>query len=121
MPRAGPGSPPTIGDRGRAALSGGDLLAAAIARPVRRRHPTWWQRREKPARSPLVGACCFAGVLTGLILPAPLAREVNLIGLTKIELNPQQLTERAHTVVRNWATWARQPMKRLDTRDLDCT
>ena len=35
------------------------------------------------------------------MLFAPLAREVSLIGLTKIELNPQQLTERAHIVSRN--------------------
>ncbi len=51
--------------------------------------------------SPAIGALCFAGVLIGLILLAPLMRDVSLIGLTNIELGPQALTERAHTVLRN--------------------
>ena len=52
---------------------------------------------EPGTLSPAVGALCFAGVLLGLIVLAPLMRDVNLIGLTKIELGPQALTERAHT------------------------
>jgi hypothetical protein len=36
-----------------------------------------------------------------LFLLAPLVRDVNLIRLTKIELGPQALTERAHTALRN--------------------
>ena len=84
-----------------AALSGGDLLAAAIAAGETPSPDMVAAAGEAGTLSPVVGACCFAGVLIGLMLLAPLAREVSLIGLTKIELNPQQLTERAHTVVRN--------------------
>ena len=40
-------------------------------------------------------------MLVGLIVLAPLTRDVNLIGMTKIELGPQALTERAHTALRN--------------------
>ena len=40
-------------------------------------------------------------MLVGLVVLAPLTRDVSLIGLTKIELSPQALTERAHTVLRN--------------------
>ena len=55
---------------------------------------------EAGTLSPAIGALCFAGVLLGLILLAPLTRDISLIGMTKIELSSQALTERAHTVLR---------------------
>ena len=84
-----------------AALPGGNPLAAAIAAGETPSPDMVAAAGEAGTLSPAVGALCFAGVLIGLMLLAPLAREVSLIGLTKIELNPQQLTERAHTVLRN--------------------
>jgi len=84
-----------------AALPGGDPLAAAMAAGETPSPDMVAAAGEPGTLSPAIGALCFAGVLLGLILLAPLMRDVNLIGLTKIELGPQVLTERAHTVLRN--------------------
>jgi hypothetical protein len=84
-----------------AALPGGNPLAAAIAAGKTPSPDMVAAAGEPGTLSPAIGALCFAGVLIGLILLAPLGRDVNLIGLTKIELNPQALTERAHAVLRN--------------------
>ena len=84
-----------------AALPGGNPLAAAIAAGETPSPDLVAAAGEAGTLSPAIGALCFAGVLIGLILLAPLMRDVSLIGLTKIELGPQALTERAHTVLRN--------------------
>jgi eukaryotic-like serine/threonine-protein kinase len=84
-----------------AALPGGDPLAAAIAAGETPSPDMVAAAGEPGTLSPAIGALCFAGVLAGLIVLAPLARDVSLIGLTKIELSPQALTERSHTVLRN--------------------
>ena len=84
-----------------AALPGGDPLAAAIAAGETPSPDMVAAAGEPGTLSPAIGALCLAGVLIGLIVLAPLTRDVNLIGLTKIELSPQALTERAHTVLRN--------------------
>jgi predicted Ser/Thr protein kinase len=84
-----------------AALPGGDPLAAAIAAGQTPSPDMVAAAGESGTLSPAIGALCFAGVLIGLILLARLMRDVSLIGLTKIELSPQTLTERAHTVLRN--------------------
>ena len=84
-----------------AALPGGNPLAAAIAAGETPSPDMVAAAGEPGTLSPAIGALCFAGVLIGLILLAPLMRDVSLIGLTKIELGPQALTERAHTVLRN--------------------
>ena len=84
-----------------AALPGGNPLAAAIAAGETPSPDMVAAAGEPGTLSPAVGALCFAGVLIGLIVLAPLTRDVNLIGLTKIELGPRALTERAHTVLRN--------------------
>jgi serine/threonine-protein kinase len=84
-----------------AALPGGDPLAAAIAAGETPSPDMVAAAGEPGTLSTAIGALCFAGVLIGLIVLAPLTRDVNLIGLTKIELSPQALTERAHTVLRN--------------------
>ena len=84
-----------------AALPGGNPLAAMLAAGDTPSPDLVAAAGEAGTLSPAVGALCFAGVLCGLILLAPLTREINLIGLTKIELNPQALTERAHTALRN--------------------
>ena len=84
-----------------AALPGGNPLAAAIAAGETPSPDLVAAAGEAGTLSPAIGALCFAGVLIGLILLAPLMRDVSLIGLTKIELGPQALIERAHTVLRN--------------------
>ncbi len=84
-----------------AGLPGGNLLAAAIAAGETPSPDMVAAAGEPGTLSPSVGALCLAGVMIGLFLLAPLMREVNLIGLTKIELGPQALTERAHTALRN--------------------
>ena len=84
-----------------AGLPGGNPLAAAIAAGETPSPDMVAAAGEPGTLSPAVGALCFAGVLIGLIVLAPLMRDVNLIGLTKIELGPQALTERAHTALRN--------------------
>src|SRR6185436_12708680 len=84
-----------------AALPGGNPLAAAIAAGQTPSPDMVAAAGEPGTLSPAIGALCFAGVLIGLLILAPLSRGVNLIGLTRIELGPQALTERAHTVLRN--------------------
>jgi serine/threonine-protein kinase len=84
-----------------AALPGGSPLAAALAAGETPSPDMVAAAGEPGTLSPAIAALCFAGVVIGLIALAPLTREVNLIGLTKIEHGPQVLTERAHTVVRN--------------------
>lgn len=84
-----------------AALPGGNPLAAAMAAGETPSPDMVAAAGEPGTLSPAIGALCFASVLVGLIALAPLMRDVNLIGLTKIELGPQALTERAHTVLRN--------------------
>jgi eukaryotic-like serine/threonine-protein kinase len=84
-----------------AGLPGGNPLAAALAAGETPSPDMVAAAGEAGTLSPAIGAVCFAGVLIGLAVLAPLGREVSLIGLTNIELTPQQLTERAHTVLRN--------------------
>ena len=84
-----------------AALPGGNLLAAAIAAGETPSPDLVAAAGEAGTLSPAVGALCFAGVLLGLIVLAPLTRDINLIGMSRIELSSQALTERAHTVLRN--------------------
>jgi len=84
-----------------AALPGGNLLAAALAAGETPSPATVAAAGEAGMLSPAIGALCFGGVLGGLILLAPIARDVNLIGLSRIDQSPQLLTERAHTVLRN--------------------
>jgi len=84
-----------------AGLPGGSPLAAAMAAGETPSPDMVAAAGEPGTLSPAIGALCFAGVLIGLVVLAPLMRDVNLIGLTKIELGPRGLTERAHTVLRN--------------------
>ena len=84
-----------------AALPGGNPLAAALAAGQTPTPDMVAAAGEPGTLSPLVGAVCFAAVLIGLAGLMPLMRDVNLIGLTRIEHGPQILTERAHTVLRN--------------------
>ena len=84
-----------------AALPGGNPLAAALAAGETPSPDMVAAAGEPGTLSPAVGAACFAGALIGLIALAPLTRDVNLIGLTKIDRSPQALTERAHTVLRD--------------------
>ena len=84
-----------------AALPGGNLLAAALAAGETPSPAVVAAAGEAGTFSPAIGALCFSGVLAGLILLAPIARDVNLIGLSRIDQSPQRLTERAHTVLRN--------------------
>jgi hypothetical protein len=84
-----------------AALPGGSPLAAAIAAGETPSPDMVAAAGEAGTLTPATGALCFAGVLLGLIVLAPLSRDVSLIGLTRIERSPQILTERAHTVLRN--------------------
>ena len=83
-----------------AALPGGNLLAAAMAAGETPSPDLVAAAGETGTLSPPIGALCFAGVIVGLVLLAPLTRHVNLIGLTKIELNSQMLTERTHSILR---------------------
>ena len=84
-----------------AALPGGNLLAAAIAAGHTPSPDMVAAAGEPGTLSPAMGALCFGGVLIGLLLLAPLARDVSLIGLTKPERAPQALVERAHAVLHN--------------------
>src|SRR6185503_11804981 len=84
-----------------AALPGGNPLAAAMAAGKTPSPDMVAAAGEPGTLSTAIGALCFAATLIGLILLSPLMRDVSLIGLTKIELGPQTLTERAHTVLRN--------------------
>jgi hypothetical protein len=84
-----------------AALPGGSPLAAALAAGETPSPDMVAAAGEPGVLSPALGALCFAGVVIGLIALAPLTRNVSLIGLTKIALSPQMLTERAHAVLRN--------------------
>jgi eukaryotic-like serine/threonine-protein kinase len=84
-----------------AALPGGNRLAAALAAGETPSPDLVAAAGEAGMLSPAIGALCFASVLIGLALVASLAHEVSLIGMTKIALGPQALTERAHTVLRN--------------------
>jgi len=84
-----------------AALPGGNPLAAMLAAGETPSPDLVAAAGEAGTLSPTVGALCFAGVLVGLILLAPITRDVSLIGMTRIELSSQALTERAHTVLRN--------------------
>ena len=84
-----------------AALPGGNRLAAALAAGETPSPDLVAAAGEAGTLSPAIGALCFAAVLIGLGVLASLTREVNLIGMTKITLGPQALTERAHTVLRN--------------------
>jgi serine/threonine-protein kinase len=84
-----------------AALPGGNLLAAAIAAGETPSPDMVAAAGEAGVLTPAFGVLGFAGVLAGLILLVPLTRDVNLIGLTKIEHSTPFFTERAHTVLRN--------------------
>ncbi len=84
-----------------AALPGGNPLAAAIAAGETPSPDMVAAAGEAGTLSPAIGLLCFAGALVGLAVLALIAREVSLVGLAKIELTTQQLTERAHTVRRN--------------------
>jgi tRNA A-37 threonylcarbamoyl transferase component Bud32 len=84
-----------------AALPGGNPLAAALAAGDTPSPDMVAAAGEPGTLSPALGAICFAGVVIGLLVLAPLMRDVNLIGLSRIEHSPQILTERAHTVLRN--------------------
>jgi hypothetical protein len=84
-----------------AALPGGSPLATALAAGETPSPDLVAAAGEAGTLSPAIGALCFAGVLLGLILLAPLTRDVSLTGMTKIDRGPQALTERAHTVLRN--------------------
>jgi len=84
-----------------AALPGGNPLAAMLAAGETPSPDLVAAAGEAGTLSPTVGALCFAGVLVGLILLAPITRDVSLIGMTRIELSSQAVTERAHTVLRN--------------------
>ena len=84
-----------------ATLPGGNPLAAMLAAGETPSPDLVAAAGEAGTLSPTVGALCFAGVLVGLILLAPITRDVSLIGMTRIELSSQALTERAHTVLRN--------------------
>jgi serine/threonine-protein kinase len=84
-----------------AALPGGNPLAAMLAAGETPSPDLVAAAGEAGTLSPAVGALCFAGVVFGLILLAPITREVSLIGMTRIERSTQALTERAHTVLRN--------------------
>jgi Protein kinase domain len=83
-----------------AALPGGNLLAAALAAGETPSPDMVAAAGEAGTLSPVTGALCFASVVVGLALLAPVAHDVSLIGLTGIDRGPQLLTERAHTVVR---------------------
>jgi serine/threonine-protein kinase len=96
-----PGRRPASATAVAAGLPGGNPLAAAIAAGETPSPDMVAAAGEPGTLSPAIGALCFAGVLIGLLILAPLARNVSLIGLTRIELGPQILTERAHTVLRN--------------------
>ena len=91
--------------------------------PAKRRHLTWLRQLEKPGTlSPAIGALCFAGVLIGLILLAPLMRDVSLIGLTKIEREPAGPHRAgAHRAAKPGLRGSGQPMKRSDTRPISTT
>jgi len=84
-----------------AALPGGNPLAAALAAGDTPSPDMVAAAGEPGALSPAIGAACLAGALIGLIALVPLTRDVNLLGLTKIDRSAAALTERAHTVVRN--------------------
>jgi len=84
-----------------AALPGGNLLAAAIAAGETPSPDMVAAAGELGVISPAIGLVCLASVLAGLMLLAPLTRDVNLIGLTKIGQGPQFFIERSHTVARN--------------------
>jgi serine/threonine-protein kinase len=84
-----------------AALPGGNALAAAIAAGETPSPDMVAAAGEPGSLSPATGALCFCGVLAGLIVIGVFMRDVNLIGLTKIDRSPQFLTERAHSAVRN--------------------
>ena len=84
-----------------AALPGGNPLAAMLAAGETPSPDLVAAAGEAGTLSPAIGALCFAGVLFGLILLVPLTRDISLIGMTRIELSSQSLTERAHTVLRN--------------------
>ena len=103
LSRARSGAPPAIGDRGRGGTARRRPAGGGASPPARRRHPTWWRRPEKPGTlSPAIGALCFARRADWPDSLSPrYTRDVSLIGLTKIELSPQALTERAHTALRN--------------------
>ena len=84
-----------------AALPGGNALAAAIAAGETPSPDMVAAAGEPGSLSPELGALCFCGVLAGLIALGVFMRDVNLIGLTKIDRSPQFFTERAHSAVRN--------------------
>jgi len=84
-----------------AALPGGNALAAAIAAGDTPSPDMVAAAGEPGSLSPALGALCFCGVLAGLVAIGVFMRDVNLIGLTKIDRSPQFLTERAHSAVRN--------------------
>jgi serine/threonine-protein kinase len=96
-----PGRRPASALAVAAALPGGNPLAAALAAGETPSPDLVAAAGEAGTLSPATGALCFAGVVVGLLILAPLTRTVSLIGLTAIERSPQALTERAHTVLRN--------------------
>src|SRR5262249_24241328 len=84
-----------------AALPGGSPLAAAVAAGETPSPHLVAAAGEPGTLWPAIGAVCFAGALIGLLALAPLTRDLNLVGLTRIDRGPQALIERAHTVLRD--------------------
>ena len=84
-----------------AALPGGNALAAALAAGETPSPEMVAAAGEPGSLSAAMGALCFCGVVAGLVVSAGFMRDVNLIGLTRIDRTPQFLTERAQSAVRN--------------------
>jgi serine/threonine-protein kinase len=83
-----------------AALPGGNPLAVAMAAGETPSPDMVAAAGEAGTLSPATGVLGFAAVLVGLTFLTLSAHDVNLIGLTRIELTPARLTERAHAVLR---------------------
>lgn len=96
-----PSRRPSSANAVAAALPGGNALAAAIAAGETPSPDMVAAAGEPGVLSPALGALCFSAVVIGLLLLVPLTRDVNLIGLTNVENDPQFFIERAHTVLRN--------------------
>ena len=98
LSRTRPGAAPGLGDRCRGGIARREPARGGAGRRRNTVTATWLPRLEKRARCrPRSARSVLPAWWWGLILLAPLARDVSLIGLTKIELGPQVLTERAHT------------------------
>jgi hypothetical protein len=104
LPRTRSGAPPTIGDRCRGCLAGGNPLAAALAAGETPSPDMVAAAGEPGTLSPAIGASVSrrAG---GLLALAPLTRDdVSLIGLTKIELGRRHSPSERTPCCETWAT-----------------